>query len=178
MRLVSILCLAAVATALPASAQTLRRFDLPSAAGGAGPARTLQVLKDMKIDNGLLGEPVTLSVQAPYIDSRTHLTFEGFRIVRPGQNIAESMLGPKTSDVIVAWQADPAKRYVVDCELEFAMPNPEPVVVFKDVSDGETNVDLVANRAAFVTTAGRVGRVWVAGNGAFNFKSCTITPVG
>ncbi len=141
-------------------------------------ARTLDVLKAMNVENPTLGEPATLSVQAPYLNSGTHLAFEGFRMVRPGLNSAESMAGPKASSVIVAWEADTAKRYVVDCELRFVMPNPEPVAVFKDVGDGETMVDVVSNRAAFLTTAGRVGRVWVTGNGAFDFKSCTITPVG
>lgn len=177
MRFVGYSALIGLCFASSAIAQPIQRLRLPPTQQVA-PARTLEVLRTMNLGNPTLGEPATLSVRKPYIDAGTHLAFEGFRMVRPGLNSAESMLGAKGSTVIVAWEADPAKRYLVDCELRFAMPNPEPVVVFKDVGDSETMVDAVSNRAAFLTNLGRVGRVWVTGNGAFDFKSCTITPVG
>ena len=187
MRLIHCVALGMLGLASVAGAQSVQRvriMPLPQVglqkadSMEASRARATEVLRAINIENPPLGTPVTLSVRTPFVDSGTHLAFEGFRMVRPGTNSAESMLGPKASTVIVAWEADPAKRYVVDCEMRFAMPNPEPVMVFKDVGDGEKMVDVAGNRAAFITTAGRVGRVWVTGNGAFDFQSCTITPFG
>ena len=162
------LCLASVA-----SAQAIERVRLQPA-----PDRIREVLRSVNLENPVLGEPVTLTVRNPYLNEGTHLSFEYFKLVQPAKNSAESERAAKSSTVIVKWNADPAKRYVVDCEMRFVPPNPEPIMVFKDVRSDEKMIDVTSNRAAFVTTPGLLGHLWVSGNGPFDFKGCTITPVG
>ncbi|HVF36828.1 MAG TPA: hypothetical protein VNA29_02665 [Sphingomicrobium sp.] len=157
----------------PVAAQGLERLIIPQPAMD----RTAQILRAFNAGNLASGETATLSIQSPSGAGSSRLELEHFRHVKPAENSAESYPEPQRSLIRVKWSAEPALRYVIDCDLRMIGTNPEPTGFFSNSSADNQSVDIIKGRAGFLTNPG-ASWITLSANGPFAFRSCSVTSVG
>ena len=146
--------------------------------------RTVEILRAAGIVPATIDRPFSLSSRVTLIDPNTFLTMARAGM-RPERN-AIYMDGRDTptggSALSLNWNADPERRYVVDCAIpagvgaiEFAWGT----LSFGEPAPGSfEQVPILNGRAAVVLPAGAGSMVQIHSEHAVELTNCDVTPFG
>lgn len=153
----------------------------PTTTAPIGPAtanRTIEMLKTAGIVNPTLDRPITLSPHAPIINNDTYLGVANASLY-PGRDmlvIDQPNNGVTSSWAVVAWNASPDRRYVLDCAFEGNTETADLMFVWQ--RDGSDHARVVGGHAGIVLPAGAQPPVRIATDRQAYLKQCDITPFG
>jgi len=146
--------------------------------------RTIDILRTAGIVPTTMDHPFSLSSRNTLIDANTYLTISraGMRPERDTIYMDGRDAPTGGSTVALNWNADPERRYVVDCAIPAGTGAIEfgwGTLSFGEPAAGSSEqVPILNGRAAVVLPAGAGSAVQIRSEHAVELTSCDVTPFG